>query len=141
MKVTSSGGLPRTDDARTDDDGVGGRWGALRAACARAAQRYTLEKVDVVADDRRFSDDDAHTVVDEELFADARARVDLDTSEKAPNVREQPGGHFRAADVQRVRETVDLAGVESRVREDDLQVADGGRVALACRLDIAFNLG
>ena len=43
------------------------------------AERRALIELDVVADDRRLADDDARTVVDEEVFADLRAGVDVDT--------------------------------------------------------------
>ena len=113
---------------------------ALGPAGAGAAQGDALEEVHVVADDRRLAHHDAHAVVDEELLADQRAGVDLDASEEAPDVREHPRGDFGATQVQRVSEAVDLAGVEARIGEYDLEVADGGRVAFAGRLDIAFNL-
>ena len=55
---------------------------ALLAPRARPAQRDALVEVAVIADLRRFADDDAHAVVDEEALADFGARMDLDAGNR-----------------------------------------------------------
>ena len=58
---------------------------------------------------------------------------------KRADVREQPRRHFEAVVVQGVREAVHLPGVEARIGEHDFEVVDGGRIALARRLDVALD--
>ena len=51
----------------------------VTVARTERAERHALIELDVVADDRRLADDDAGAVVDEEVFADLGAGVDVDT--------------------------------------------------------------
>jgi len=38
-----------------------------------------------------------------------------------------------------VRDAVHLKGVEARIGQDDFKVVDGGRIAVAGSLDVAFD--
>ena len=82
--------------AGPDHDSVADRRVTLAALLAGAAQGYALVHRDIVPDDRRFADDHAHAVVDEQSPADGRAGVNLDPGQKAANVR-RPAARQRAS--------------------------------------------
>lgn len=65
--------------ARTDEHVISKRRVTLALVFARAAERHTLIQCAVVTDNGGFADDDTHTVVDEQIFTDRRARVNLYT--------------------------------------------------------------
>ena len=56
--------------------------GAFFFLQAHAAERHPLVDGAVFPDLRRFTDDDAHPVVDEKPFADLGARMDFDTRDE-----------------------------------------------------------
>ena len=66
-------------------------WVALLPLRAGAAEGDALVEVAVVADLRRFADDDAHAVIDEETLADRGAGVDLNAGEIAGHVGDHSG--------------------------------------------------
>src|SRR5580700_3198007 len=53
---------------------------------ARATEGYPLVERYVVADDRSFTNDDAHAVIDEEAAADLGARMNLDAGDQPPDL-------------------------------------------------------
>ncbi len=55
----------------------------LAVLLAGAAERDALVEGYVVADDRSFTDDHAHAVIDEEAAADLRAGMNLDAGKEA----------------------------------------------------------
>src|SRR5438093_12526648 len=59
----------------------------LSSPRARPTQGHALKEVDVVLDDRRLADNDAHPVVDEKPLADIGAWMDLDACKRSPEVR------------------------------------------------------
>ena len=84
----------------------------------------------MVADDRRLADDDAGPVVDEEVFSDGRAGVDVDAGVVVGVLGHHPGDHGDLHAIEHVGDAVDKDGVEAGVGEDDLLLGGRGRVAV-----------
>ncbi len=78
-------------------------------------------------------------MVDEERFADAGARVDLDAGEGAAQVGDEARREREPSCVKGVGEPVELPGVKARVGEDHLEGGDGGGIAVLRRLDVTSN--
>ena len=78
-------------------------------------------------------------MVDEEAVPDLRARVDLDASEHAVEVRDQSRQHRDAEAVQPVREAVNDQRVHTRVRQEHLERPARGGVALLSGRDVFAN--
>ena len=64
---------------------------ALAGLVAGTAERDALVEHAVVAHDGGFADDDAHGVVDKEVLANLRGRVNLDAGDVAGDLREHTG--------------------------------------------------
>ena len=62
---------------------------ALAVRQTRAAKRYALIDRAAVADLRRFADNDARTMIDEDPLADASRRMDLDSRKEARDVGQE----------------------------------------------------
>ena len=102
----------------------------VAVARAERAERHALIELDVVADDRRLADDDAGAVVDEEVFADLGAGVDVDAGRAVGIFAHDARDERHAALIQLVRDAVDEDGIQTGVGEDDLLLAAGGGVAV-----------
>ena len=63
----------------------------LPSLLAGAAQGHPLIDGHVAPDLGRLADDDARTVVDEQSLADGRPGVDLDLSQQATDLGDEPG--------------------------------------------------
>ena len=77
--------------ARAHGDVVAQGGVALASLVAGAAQGYALVEDAVVTHDGSFANDDAHSVVDKEVLADLRGRVNLDAGDMAGELREHAG--------------------------------------------------
>lgn len=76
----------------------------------------------IVADDCSFADDDAHTVIDEQVLTDGRAGMNFNTGEQAACLRPDAGDGFQAYAVEPMRQRIiNHHDVEPGVTEDDLQ--------------------
>ena len=53
----------------------------LSLPCGECSKRYALIDLHMIADRRRLADDDSRTMIDTEIFADRRARIDVDTGQ------------------------------------------------------------
>ena len=102
----------------------------MAVARAERAERHALIELDVVADDRRLADDDAGAVVDEEIFADLRAGVDVNAGRTVGILAHDARDERNLALVELVRYAVDEDRVQAGVGEDDLLLAAGGGVAV-----------
>ena len=69
--------------AGSNDHVVSNRRMPLAALVAGTAQRYALIHQHVVANFRRFANDDSHAVVDEEAPADGRAGMNFDARQES----------------------------------------------------------
>lgn len=78
----------------------------------------------------RLADDDAGAVVDEEIFADLRAGVDVNAGRAVGVLAHDARDERNFALVELVRHAVDEDRVQAGVGEDDLLLAAGGGVAV-----------
>jgi hypothetical protein len=123
---------PGADDHPVADRGV-----PLAVGHRASTEGGAVEEGDVVTDDRRLTDDDTHAVVDEQPTADGRRRVDLDACRRARRLREQPGREAQGRVAPHpVGHPVRPDGVDPGVGQGDLERAAGGRVAVACDLEV-----
>ena len=115
---------------------------ALAALEAGAAQRHPLVEGDAVADHGGLADHHAGAVVDEELPADHRRRVDLDPGHRAGQVGDRARQHRHAGLHQRVRGAVGQQRLHAGPAAEDLEGGDalGGGVAVARRGDVGAHL-
>ena len=74
------------------------------------AQRHTLIDLDVIADDARLANDDAGAVVDEEIFADGGAGVDVDARARVGILGHDARDHRHVADVQLMGDAINENG-------------------------------
>ena len=93
-------------------------------------------ELDVVADDRRLTDDDACTVVDEEVFADLRTGVDVDTGLGVRVLGHHARDHRDLVLIQLVRDAVDEDGKHAGIREQHFLLAVSRRIALKVRRQV-----
>ena len=70
----------------------------------------------VVADLCRFTDHNAHSVVDKQTMADFCAWMNLDPGEKAADLRYQPGKKHQLMSVKPMRRPVQDQRMKSRVQ-------------------------
>ena len=99
-------------------------------ARAERAERHALIELDVIADDRCLADDDAGAVVDEEILADLRTGVDVDTCRAVGVLAHDARDERDLALIELVRHAVDEDRVQAGVGEDDFLLAAGGGIAV-----------
>ena len=107
-RTFANGNWPKNLRARTDDDIIQyGRMPLSTNSRGRigAAKRDILIHGDIVADFRRFAND-AETVIQKEIAADFRARVNVDTRQETRKVIDQPRQKKHLAQKQPVRDAV-----------------------------------
>ena len=90
----------------------------------------------MVSDHRGFTDDDARAVIDEEVFPDLRAGVDVDSGVAVGILRHDAGNKGDAQAVEFVGHAVDEDGEHPRIAEYDLLPALRRGIALKLRLHI-----
>ncbi len=100
---------------------------ALAALRAGAAERHALIQQHVVADLGGFADHHAHTVIDKKPATDAGAGMDLDSGEKARQLRDQARNKGNARAPQAVGETMKQNRVQPRVEQHFPDIS-GGRI-------------
>jgi hypothetical protein len=72
-------------------------------------------------------------MIDEEAFADARPRMNVDARLRMRDLGDDAGDHRQAGIIKRVRQPVTDDGGEARKAEDDFVDALGGRIAFERR--------
>ena len=128
--------------ARADRHVVFDRRVALPALEAGAAQRDPLVDGHAGADLGGLADHHARAVVDEELLADPRRRVDLDPRDGARRVGERGGSERHPGLVQRVGQAMGEDRLDPAPRGEDLERAGvaGRGVAVTCGGDVGAEL-
>ena len=112
---------------------------ALTAPGGQRAQGHTLVNLYIVADNGGFTDNDACTVVNEEVLADSCAGVDVDTGDAVRMLGHNSRQHRYIQKIQFVSQTVDSDGIQTGVGENDLCHTGGGGVAVIGRLQIGLH--
>jgi len=110
----------------------------LAVLLTRAAERHALIECHVIADDSGLSDDDAITVVDKEILADLRARVDFDACLAHGALRDPPRPEIMSAEIELMRDAIMQHDLKARI-EEHLHVRVYRRVTLANDLDFVFD--
>src|SRR5829696_9151839 len=114
------------DDRVILDGGV-----SLAALLPRPAQRHPLVYGDVVTDQGGLTNDNAHTVIDEDTLAEPCSRMNLDPGDRPTKMCQQTRGEKEARAPQPVRYSVQSDGMEPRRRQNRLDCRARGRVTLA----------
>src|SRR5664280_1971431 len=108
---------------------------------AGAAQGHALIEGHVHADLGGLADDHAGGVVDEQAGPQGGCGVDIHPGERLGHSGGHPGGEGVPAPPKRVADAVGPDGVHARVAQSDLEGRACGRVAVACRLEVAAQCG
>ncbi len=94
---------------------------------AGRAERDLVVEHHIVADDSCFADDHARAMVDEEAFADLRARVDLDAAgQEAGELRDQAWDEGDVRAIEFVGEAVEEHGPEALIEQGFEEVTASG---------------
>src|SRR5208283_1210670 len=92
-----------------------------------------------LADDRRLSDDDAGTVVDEKTRADLRSRVDIDTGCRMRKLCDDAGEEGNTQEIEFVSQAMVSDCPNARIADPYLFDALGRGVALVGSQNIVFE--
>ena len=129
--------------AGADDDIVFNRgvaFAALAAVGLGAAEGNAVVHGYIVADDGGFADDDAHAVVNKEIFADLGAGVDFHAGQQPSELRQQPRRKPPALLPQAVRQAVKQDAVVAWGTQKRFPAAGGGGVLGDYRVKVLKNL-
>ena len=125
--------------ARADDDVIFQRGVALALVQTDAAERDAVIQRHVVADLRRFADDNAHAVINEKAVADFCARMNFDPGDAARKLRQPSSQQFQIVRPQPMRDAIRPQGVQSRIEQRDFEWVARGGIAVEHGLQIAVN--
>src|SRR5262249_18600448 len=103
---------------------------------AGPAQGNALVHQHIIADLSGFPDHDAGAMIDKKPTADARSWVDLDTGEKAAELRNHARQQRHTPQVQAVSEPMQQNSVKSGITEQNLKPALGRRISLEDRVEL-----
>ena len=112
---------------------------ALAAAGGKRTEGHALVDLDIFSDFRRLTDYNAGTVVDEEIFANRGARVDIYTGEAVGILGHHTWNQRHTEKEEFVSQAVHKDRVETRVGKDDLIRIVGCRVAVVACLDVGHQ--
>lgn len=93
------------------------------------AEPHRLIRAHALADDRRFADDDARAVVDEEGLVDRRAGLNVDARFGMRDLGDDAGDHCRAEEIEAMGESAPDDRGDARIAENHFVETSGGRVA------------
>ena len=114
---------------------------ALPAPGAQRAQGHALIDLHMVADDGGFAHHDAGAVVNEEVFSNGGAGVDVNAGDAVGVLGHDPGQQRHPQGVEHMGQPVDGDGKQAGIAENDLVHAEGGGVAVEKRLHIGLGHG
>ena len=110
----------------------------LTAFGGKGTKCNTLIQFDMAADDGCFTDYDAGSVVNKEIFADGCTRMDVDTGFAVCLFRHHTRDKRNTKQKQLMRQTVYRDGIKSRIRKYDLVFAACSRIAIVSGLQIGL---
>jgi hypothetical protein len=142
LRVSPDGHRPEQLGARADRDVVVEGRVALASREPGAAQRHALVERHPVADLGGLRDHHSGAVIDEEVLADLRRRVDLDAGDRAARVGDGARGERNLGLPERVGNAMGEQRLHARPTGEDLERPDptSGGIALAGRGDVARHL-
>src|SRR5690606_23720587 len=130
------GKRPKNLRAGADDNPILQGWMAFTLVPAGATQGHAVIKRHVIADLGRFSDNDAHAVIDEKTPTDSRTRMNLDAREPARQVGIQSRQPFAVLAPQPMGHPMKPDRVQARVAGDHLKGISRRGIAMEHALDI-----
>ena len=104
---------------------------ALRVGILRggyAAQRHAVIQCDIVTDNRRLTDNNAHAVVDEKILSYPGAGMDFNAGHETADLRNPARQNAPTPVPQRMCKRVKDDGVETGITQNDLPTGARGRV-------------
>src|SRR4030095_9873483 len=102
---------------------------------AARAERNRVVKLNTRADLRRLADHYASAMIDEKIFADLRAWMNIDAGSAVRPLRHDSWNQWHLI-VKHVGQSINRNGFQSRIRENDLLVAFCSRVPFVGCVDI-----
>ena len=112
----------------------------LTATCRKRTESNSLIDLDIVADYGGFADNDACTVVYEEISADSSSRVDIYTCLAVGVFSHDTRDKRDTEQMELVRDAVYKYCEQSGIREDYLIFVECGGVTLKCSLNVRFDV-
>ena len=109
----------------------------LPAPCGKRAQRDALIQFDIVANDRRFPDDNTCSVVNEKIFSDDRAGVDIDPRLAMCVFRHDPRDERNTFKIQDMGDPIYKNRKQAGIGYDDFRFAFGCGVPVVSRIHVA----
>ena len=103
------------------------------------AEGYVLINRAVVADDRSFSDNNAHTVVNKYSFSELSGRVDLNSGLMPVSLRKVTSDKFHVVVKEPVRASVAANGLVTRIEQHDLKLSSCGGISLHNGVNVRFH--
>src|SRR3989304_2823289 len=93
----------------------------------------------VIVDLGSLADHHTHAMIDKKSPPDGRSRVDFNTSQPAPNMRQKTRQPFEIGSPQAMRHAMKNACVQTRVAGNDLKHTACRRIARKYAVYILFN--
>ena len=106
---------------------------------ALGAQRYTLIQTHVVADDGSLANYHTRTMIDREIFADLCSWVDIDSSLRVSQLRDDSWDHRHLQLVKLVGHAIVGHRIHHRITEDDLAIVGYCRIIIEHSLYIGIQ--
>lgn len=116
--------------AAGDDDIVADGRMAFALFLTCPAEGHALIEGDVVADDCRFADDDAHAMVDKQAFTNLGAGMDFDARKEAGNSGNDTGRDKPLMLIEKVGQAMGPDGMKARIAKQDFQRVLSGWIAV-----------
>jgi hypothetical protein len=122
--------------AGADDDIISNGRVPFASLLAGSPQCHALIKQHVIADFGSFTNDDAHSVIDETSPSDGRTGMDLDARDGSIKLRNNPRQQRESLKVHTVGCPMQQDGMKTGVTEENLKRALGGWIAVENRVDL-----
>lgn len=124
----------KQDGARSDKHVIAQRGMSFTLVFAGTAERDVVKKHAVSADDSRFANHHTHSVVDKKTWADPRARMNLQSRQKAIDLRKQARDKRDSQLPKQMDEPVKCNRMEPRIQQE-LNIP-AGRIVSIGRLNV-----
>ena len=111
----------------------------LSATGGQSAQRYALVYLYIVADNGGLTDNDAGTVVNEEIPTHRSAGVDIDARNAVGVLCHDPGQHGNLQRIQHMGKAVHSDGKQARIGENDLILTESRGIPIVGCLQIGLH--
>jgi hypothetical protein len=124
-RACSDGDVAENFRAGADDNSIFDRRVAFRRFKTGSTEADTLVNDDVVSDDGRLTDDDAHAVIDDEASTNLSARMNFDTRDESTHLAKESWEERNPALQQKASDPIKEHRLDSWIEEQDLEHASG----------------